>query len=212
MITQRLRIHQHSANEPALEIASAAILRGKVIAVPTDTYYALAADPFNLQAVDLIFQTKGRQSWKPLLLLIDSVEQAESVAQNIPDVFYKIAEEFWPGPLTVVLPAAKNIPLKVTGGTGTVGIRIPDCHFTRMLMNAIDMPLIGTSANLSSHPACACAEEVLEQLGGRIELVIDGGKSQASAASTLIDLTRGTPRILREGAIPSERLKKYLSL
>jgi L-threonylcarbamoyladenylate synthase len=81
-----------------------------------------------------------------------------------------------------------------------------------MLMNAIDMPLIGTSANLSSHPACACAEEVLEQLGGRIELVIDGGKSQASAASTLIDLTRGTPRILREGAIPSERLKKYLSL
>jgi L-threonylcarbamoyladenylate synthase len=210
MITQRIKIQLNAVEASALEIASAAILQGKVIAIPTDTYYALAGDPFNLQAVEQIFQTKGRQSWKPLLLLIDAVEQAEAIAENIPDLFYKVVEEFWPGPLTVVLSAAKNVPLKVTGGTGTVGLRIPACNFARMLSNVIDLPIIGTSANLSAHPACSSAEEVLEQLGGKIELVIDGGTSASTAASTILDLTQETPRILREGAISLDRLRKYL--
>jgi tRNA threonylcarbamoyl adenosine modification protein (Sua5/YciO/YrdC/YwlC family) len=210
MITQRIKIQSNWVEASALEIASAAILQGKIIAIPTDTYYALAGDPFNLQTVDLIFQAKGRQSWKPLLLLIDSVDQAETIAQNIPDRFYKIAEAFWPGPLTLILPAGKNVPLKVTGGTGTVGIRIPACNFTRMLANAIDRPLIGTSANLTTHPACASAEEVLEQLGGKIELVIDAGKSAATTASTIVDLTQDPPKIAREGATPLEQLHKYL--
>ncbi len=211
MVTQRITINGNSPDARALELASEAILQGKVIAIPTDTYYALAADPFNLHAVDQIFQTKGRLSWKPLLLLIDTVEQVEAIAQNIPDLFYQVAEEFWPGPLTIVLPARKNVPLKVTGGTGTVGVRIPSCPFARMLSNALDIPLIGTSANLSNHPACSSAIEVLEQLEGRIELVIDGGDSPAKTASTLLDLTQAPPRLLREGAISAEQLKKYLS-
>ena len=211
MLTQRIRIHGDSTDEAALEIASAAIINGSVISLPTDTFYALAADPFNLRAVEQIFQIKGRQDWKPLLLLIDSVDQAETIAQNIPDVFYEIAEEFWPGPLTLILPAANQVPLKITGGTGTVGMRIPNFTLTRLLVKAIDIPVVGTSANLSAHPACASADEVLRQLGGKIELVLDSGKLNSTAPSTILDLTKEPARIIREGAIPAKALEKYLS-
>jgi L-threonylcarbamoyladenylate synthase len=143
------------------------------------------ADPFNLMAVEQIFQIKGRQGWKPLLLLIDSVEQAESVATGIPDLFYEIAERFWPGPLTLILPAANNVPFKVTGGTGTVGVRIPDLILTRLLVRAPDLPIVGTSANLSAHPPCATADEVLQQLE---ENRADPGswKLNGTAASTVL--------------------------
>jgi L-threonylcarbamoyladenylate synthase len=211
MLTQRIRIHGDSTDEAALEIASAAIINGSVISLPTDTFYALAADPFNLRAVEQIFQIKGRQDWKPLLLLIDSVDQAETIAQNIPDVFYEIAEEFWPGPLTLILPASNQVPLKITGGTGTVGMRIPNFTLTRLLVQAIDIPVVGTSANLSAHPACASADEVLRQLGGKIELVLDSGKLNSTAPSTILDLTKEPARIIREGAIPARALGKYLS-
>jgi len=211
MLTQRLKIHGDSSDEDALEIASAAILNGSVISIPTDTFYALGADPFNLRAVEQIFQIKGRQGWKPLLLLVDSVDQAEKIARNIPDDFYKIAEQFWPGPLTLILPAANNLPFKVTGGTGTVGMRIPELAITRLLIRAIDLPVIGTSANLSAHPACATADEVLHQLGGKIELVLDYGKLNGTAASTILDLTQQPARVIREGAVPAKDLAKYLS-
>jgi L-threonylcarbamoyladenylate synthase len=161
--------------------------------------------------VEQIFQIKGRQDWKPLLLLIDSVDQAETIAQNIPDVFYEIAEEFWPGPLTLILPASNQVPLKITGGTGTVGMRIPNFTLTRLLVQAIDIPVVGTSANLSAHPACASADEVLRQLGGKIELVLDSGKLNSTAPSTILDLTKEPARIIREGAIPARALGKYLS-
>jgi L-threonylcarbamoyladenylate synthase len=211
MLTQRIKIHGGLADEAALEIASTNILNGNVISVPTDTFYALAADPFNLMAVEQIFQIKGRQGWKPLLLLIDSVEQAESVAMDIPDLFYEIAERFWPGPLTLILPAANNVPFKVTGGTGTVGVRIPDLTLTRLLVRALGLPIVGTSANLSAHPPCATADEVLQQLGGKIELILDHGKLTGNAASTILDLTQQPARLVREGAIGVEDLTRYLS-
>jgi L-threonylcarbamoyladenylate synthase len=211
MLTQRIKIQGTAADEAAFEIASNAILSGSVIALPTDTFYALAADPFNLRAVEQIFQIKGRQPWKPLLLLIDTVDHAESIAQRIPDIFYELAEEFWPGPLTIILPAAKHVPLKITGGTGTVGMRIPNCDLARDLVQAIDAPIVGTSANLSAHPPCSSAEEVLGQLGGKIELILDSGKLTATAPSTIIDLTKTPPVIVREGAIASNVLGKYLS-
>jgi L-threonylcarbamoyladenylate synthase len=211
MLTQRIKIHGGPSDEAALEIASNAILSGNVISVPTDTFYALAADPFNLMAVEQIFQIKGRKGWKPLLLLIDSVEQAENVATDIPDLFYKIAEQFWPGPLTLILPAANNVPFKVTGGTGTVGVRIPDLTLTRLLVRALDLPIVGTSANLSAHPPCATADGVLQQLGGKIELILDQGALSGNAPSTILDLTQQPPRLVREGAIPAQDLSQYFS-
>jgi L-threonylcarbamoyladenylate synthase len=211
MLTQRIKIHGNAADESALQVASAAILNGSVISIPTETFYALSADPFNLRAVEQIFLIKGRQDWKPLLMLADSVDQVEAIAQNIPDRFYKIAERFWPGPLTLILPAASRVPRKITGGTGTVGVRIPDLVVTRLFIRAIDMPLIGTSANLSGHPPCSTPDEVLEQLGGKIELILDHGDTRGSAPSTVLDLTEEPARLVREGAVPREDLALYLS-
>ncbi|MEW5974430.1 MAG: L-threonylcarbamoyladenylate synthase [Acidobacteriota bacterium] len=210
MLSQRLRVRGDSSDQEALEVASVALLNGGIVAVPTDIYYALGADPFNLRAVEQIFQIKGRQSWKPILLLVDSVDQAEEVAQDLPDVFYKIAEEFWPGPLTLIVPAATKLPRKITGGTGTVALRIPDLRITRLLIRAIDIPIVGTTANRAAHPPCASADDVLHDLGGKIELVLDAGPSRGNAPSTILDLTRDTPRIVREGGIPATDLAKYL--
>ncbi len=166
-----------------------AILDGNVIALPTETFYALAADLYNLRAVERIFQIKGRPDWKALLVLIESVDQAPVISESIPWVFYEIAERFWPGPLTLILPAAKRVPLKVTGGTGTVGMRVPDQPFTRRVIGEIHLPIIGTSANLSGYPSCSSADEVLGQLGGKIELVVDSGDLPGMAPSTVLDLT-----------------------
>jgi tRNA threonylcarbamoyl adenosine modification protein (Sua5/YciO/YrdC/YwlC family) len=211
MLTQRIKIHGNASDESALQVASAAILNGSVISVPTETFYALAADPFNLRAVDQIFLIKGRQDWKPLLLLADSIDQIETIAHDIPDRFYEIAERFWPGPLTLILPASNTVPRKITGGTGTVGVRIPDLALTRLLIQVMDLPLIGTSANLSGRPGCSTPEQVLQQLGGKIELLLDHGDTRGSAPSTILDLTQEPARLVREGAIPREELESYLS-
>jgi len=162
MLTQRIRLHGASADQTALETASTAILDGNLIALPTETFYALSADVYNLRAVERIFQIKGRPDWKALLVLIDSVDQAEVISDNIPPVFYEIAARYWPGPLTLILPAAKRVPLKVTGGTGTVGMRIPNQPFTLSVIDKVRLPIIGTSANLSGHPSCSHG-------GGRVE-------------------------------------------
>jgi L-threonylcarbamoyladenylate synthase len=211
MLTHRIRIHGNAADESALQVASAAILNGSVISVPTETFYALSADPFNLRAVEQVFLIKGRQDWKPLLLLADSIDQVETVAHDIPDAFYKIAERFWPGPLTLILPAANTVPRKITGGTGTVAVRIPDQAVTRLLIRAIDMPLVGTSANLSGRPSCSTPEQVLQQLGGKIELVLDYGDTRGTTPTTILDVTREPARLVREGAIPREEVSSYLS-
>ena len=211
MLTQRIKLHGGAADESALQTASAALLNGSVISAPTETFYALCADPFNLRAVEQIFQIKGRQDWKPLLLLIDSIDQAESIGRDIPYRFYEIAERFWPGPLTLIIPAASKVPLKVTGGTGTVGLRIPDTPLTLSLIAAMDLPLIGTSANLSGYPACSNADQVLDQLGGKIELILDDGETPGKVPSTILDLTREPACLVREGAIPAADLAAYLS-
>ena len=211
MLTQRIKLQGGSADQAALEIASTAILDGNLIALPTETFYALSADLYNLRAVERIFQIKGRPDWKPLLVLIDSIDQAEAISKDIPPVFYEIAARYWPGPLTLILPAAKRISLKVTGGTGTVGVRIPNQPFTRSVIGKVRLPIIGTSANLSGHPSCSAAEDVLRHLGGKIELVVDSGDSPGTTPSTVLDLTSKPARVVREGVIPKEVLVDYLS-
>ncbi len=212
MLTQRIRVHgKEGARSAALEVASAAILRGSVISVPTETFYALSADPFNLLAVEQIFMIKGRQDWKPLLLLLSSIEQVDGITRQIPSRFLEIATRFWPGPLTLILPAAKSLPRKVTGGTGTVGVRVPALALTRELIESTGIPLVGTSANRSGHPPCSKPEDVMNQLGGKIELILDQGDTQGSAPSTILDLTREPARLVREGAVPASDLAPYLS-
>ncbi|MFZ0961453.1 MAG: L-threonylcarbamoyladenylate synthase [Terriglobia bacterium] len=186
------------------------ILRGKVVAFPTDTFYGLGADPFNLAAVSEIFRIKRRVADRPIPLLVDSVDQAVDLAHNPPPLFFKLAEKFWPGALTLVVPASRQIPLKVTANTGKVGLRWPMAPFVVALIAAAGRPLTGTSANLSDMESCSTADEVDCQIGDVLPLIIDGGLTRGGLASTVVEITGETGRILRPGGIPESELKEYL--
>ena len=199
--------------EPAdIEYAAEWVRGGQVISVPTETFYALSTDPFNLYAVEEIFRIKGRPGHKPLLLLVASIEQAEELSSgNLPDRFYALARRFWPGPLTLVIGASRRVPLKITGNTGKVAVRLPDAQVPVSLIRRMDMPLTGTSANLAGTKECGSAREVQHCLGGRLPLILDGGESKIQVPSTIVEVNREGWRLIREGAIPSEQITEFLA-
>lgn len=196
--------------EFVLEYATRLILAGKVIAFPTDTYYGLGADPFNLAAVTEIFRVKRRTSDRPLPLLVASIDQAAELSNDPPRLFFILAKKFWPGPLTILVPASRLIPLKVTANTGKVGLRWPKAPLAIALIAAVNRPLTGTSANLSEHRPCSTAEEVDRQLGSDLPLILDGGPTGGKTASTVIELIGEHARIVRPGEIPESELKEIL--
>ena len=193
-----------------LEYAVRMIISGKVIAFPTDTLYGLGADPFNLAAVSQVFRIKRRLADRPLPLLVASIDQAADLTHDPPQLFFTLAKKFWPGPLTLVVPASRQIPLKVTANTGKVGVRWPRALLATALIEACARPLTGTSANLSELPACATAEEVERQIGNLLPLILDGGPTEGQLASTVVDLTGDWARILRPGGVPESDLKEFL--
>ena len=202
-------IHPFRPQWPCLRTAAAAIRRGEVVAIPTDTFYGLGADPFQPKAVERIFQIKKRPETKPILLLIASTNQLRGLVRNVPAAFHTLAARFWPGPLTIILPAAVSLPAAVTAGTGTVAVRLPAAAVPRALARAVGRPLTGTSANLSGRRAARTARDVASQLGASVYHILDGGRSRSREASTILDLS-GPPRIVRPGAIPESALEPYL--
>ena len=198
--------------EPQLiERAVELLRRGEVVGVPTDTLYGLAADPFNLAAVARLYQIKGRPERRALPILIASIDQAEELVSDLPDIFFHLAKRFWPGPLTLVVDASRRVPLKVTGNTGRVALRIPRAEIPCALINALGTPVTGTSANLSGFSACLDAGQVVKQLGERLPLILDGGASKTRLASTVVDLRGEQWRILREGPIGEGEIQEVLS-
>ncbi len=193
-----------------LEYAVRMIISGKVIAFPTDTFYGLGADPFNLAAVSEVFRIKRRTADRPLPLLVASIDQAADLTHNPPQLFFTLAQRFWPGPLTLVVPASRQIPLKVTANTGKVGLRWPQALLATALIEAAARPLTGTSANLSKLSACSTALEVDQQIGDHLPLILDGGPTEGVLASTVVDLTGERPRILRPGGVSESDLKEFL--
>jgi len=196
--------------ELVLERTTRLISRGKVVAFPTDTFYGLGADPMNLAAVSEIYRIKGRMADRPVPLLVASLDQAAELAFNPPRTFFRLAEKFWPGPLTIVVDASRLIPLKVTANTGKVGLRWPRAPLAVAIIAAAGRPITGTSANLSQNPPCSSAAQVVAQLGAELPLIVDGGATEGRAASTVVDLAGERIRILRPGAIPESELKEYL--
>jgi L-threonylcarbamoyladenylate synthase len=200
----------NSRLEYALEYAVRLILEGEVLALPTDTFYCLAADPFNLKAVNEVYRIKRRPAGRPLPILVASLDQAADLTENPPALFFKLAEKFWPGQLMLVVSASRQIPLKVTGNTGKVGLRWPQAPLAVALIAAAARPLIGTSANLTSYPACASAEEVEDQMGHAVPLILDGGTTKGDLASTVVELAGEGGRILRPGPVTESQLKEFL--
>jgi len=207
-----LKIHAEKPEMSLVKYAAEQIRAGHVLGMPTDTFYGLAADPFNLRAVERVYEIKSRSRHKPLSLLIEDVDQAEEFARPLPEDFHILARRFWPGPLTMIVPAAANLPLKVTANTGNVALRVPAAEIPLAVVKAAGIPITATSANLSGAVECTTAEQVRDQLQDRISIIVDGGTSPRSAPSTIVHFEEdGSWRILREGAIPGKDVKEALS-
>jgi len=185
------------------------ILRnGGVIAYPTDTVYGLGAGIGFPRAIERIYAVKERPLSMPLPLLLDDVFQLTELADSVPPLARLLMEKFWPGGLTLVLPASSSVPDFITAGGKTVAVRIPDHPVPLALIKALGTPIVGTSANLSGQPSALTADEVYSQIGAKIDFVIDGGRCPGGKESTIIDVTGETPVILREGAITRAEIER----
>jgi L-threonylcarbamoyladenylate synthase len=177
------------------------IRAGGVIAYPTDTFYGLGADPRDPEAVRKIFAIKGREAGQPILLLLHDRSEVAAWASAVTPSAERLMERFWPGPLTLVFPAAPRVLPELTGGSGTIGLRVPGNELTRELLRNLGTALTGTSANRSGGRDPRTAEEVMREVGDRIDLVLDGGATTGDRPSSVVDVTVEPPRIIRQGII-----------
>ena len=193
-----------------IERAAELLRQGRLVAVPTETVYGLAADAAQERAVQANYDAKGRPETKPLNVLVDGMPMAATVCRDIPADAYKLAEAFWPGPLTMILWGNGSLPPIVPAGGQTQGVRCPDHPDTLAVIRALGRPLACPSANLSGQPSPKSAGEVLSQLAGRIDAVLDGGPCAVGVESTILDLTAAPYRILRLGRLNREDLEAVL--
>ena len=190
---------------------AAAILReGGLLGIPTETVYGLGASGLDSEAVGRIFQAKGRPQDNPLILHIPSADWLEKYCKGIPPAAYALAERFWPGPLTMVLRRAEMVPDVVTAGLDTVGMRCPAHSLCRAVIAAAGVPVAAPSGNTSGRPSPTTAEEMLQDMDGKIDAILDGGPCAVGVESTIVDLTGETPRLLRPGGITLEQLESVL--
>ena len=209
MATDLIEIDQERPSIMAIERAAAAVRRGEVVAIPTDALYSLVCDPLNLHAVGRIFSAKGRSAERAVPLLVTDIVMAEELAGDLSTRFYLLARKFWPGPLTIIVPATSKVPLKVTGNTGRLAIRQSTSKVPNAIMERLNQPVVSTSANLSGHPTCASGIEVFGVMDGRVDLVLDGGATIGSG-STTVDITEPYWRVIKEGAIPEKEIALVL--
>ena len=192
------------ADSPSLEIleeVARAVRGGGIVAVPTDTLYGLAVDPFRPEAVARLLAAKGRPPERALPLIAATTDQVSRCFGPLSSVAQRLADRFWPGPLTLLLPAPGDLPAGVSAGTGRVGVRVPAHAVARGLCRACGHLLTATSANLSGQPPASDPEEVARTLGDRIDVLLDAGHTQGGAPSTIVDVTSAAPRLVRDGAV-----------
>jgi L-threonylcarbamoyladenylate synthase len=209
LATDLIEIDQHNPLPEAIERAAAHLRRGDVVAIPTEALYVLVADPLNLNAVGRVFAAKGREIHRALPLLISSAYMAENLAKELSSRFHLLARHFWPGPLTMIVPASAKVPLKVTGNTGRLALRQSRSLVAQALLDWLDQPLIATSANLSGQPTCRSGIEVFGQMDGRVDLVLDAGACSGAGATT-VDITEPIWKVIREGAITEREIAECL--
>lgn len=198
---------QVEGNEAKINEAAAIIRTGGLLAIPTETVYGLGADALNPMAVENIYKAKGRPSDNPLIIHVPDESWLEEYCENVPPLAYKLAEAFWPGPLTMILPRKDIVPDRTTGGLKTVGVRCPDHPVTLAIIQSAGVPIAAPSANTSGRPSCTCCADVMEDMNGRIEGIVDGGPSSVGVESTILDLTVTPPQLLRPGGLPLEELE-----
>jgi|ERR1017187_4055526 L-threonylcarbamoyladenylate synthase len=209
MATDLVEVDPESPQPEVLERAAAAIRRGQVVAIPTDALYTLVADPYNLRAVTQVFKAKGREPQLSLPILIRDTLMAEELSSELNNRFFLLARRFWPGPLTIIVPASARVPLKVTGNTGRLALRQPRSAVASQLVALTGQPLIATSANISGSPTCASGIDVFALMDGRVDLVLDGGPCNG-LGSTTVDITEPYWRLIKPGAIGEKAIAECL--
>ena len=209
----QMKVIKVSANNPqpeAIRLAADAIRRGELVVFPTETVYGLAADALNDFAVRRVFEVKGRYHSLPLPVQVASVADLPKVASEIPEAAAKLAEAFWPGPLTLVLPKNESVSALIGAGSNTVGVRIPDHPVALALLREVGTPIVATSANVSGEEPAVQAACAVRRLGNAVAIVLDAGECKLGKASTVVDVSVYPPRIVRHGAISVAEILKVV--
>ncbi len=200
---------EHSVGK-MISRAAEILAKGGVIAYPTETFYGLGVDATNQAAIEKIFAVKGRDFKNPISLIIGHADQVYLLVKDVPRLAQKLMAEFWPGALTIIFSASEKVSPLLTAGTVKIGLRVSSHPLALKIAQTINRPITATSANLSGAPECSLAYAVVEQIGDKIDAIVDGGKTPGGQTSTIIDVTCDPPVILREGAICKEMIQKFI--
>lgn len=206
----KTRVFHPENGEDEIREAARILRRGGLLGIPTETVYGLGANALDEEAVGHIFQAKGRPQDNPLILHVPDAGWLERYCREVPEVAYLLAEKFWPGPLTMILPGKDIVPRRTTGGLSTVGVRCPDHAVTRAIIREAGVPVAAPSGNTSGRPSPTSASDMLEDMDGKIDGIVDGGACRVGVESTIIDLTVSPPQLLRPGGLPLEELRQVL--
>jgi L-threonylcarbamoyladenylate synthase len=205
-----IKISPEKLETQKILLIAQALRKGAVIAYPTDTFYGLGADCRSSPALQRIYQIKKRQPLKPMPVLVSDIHQVKALAAEIPPIFDRLADAFWPGPLTLVLKAARGLPSVLTGQNQTIGMRLPAVAWLRELVKQTGSPIVATSANLSGEREIDSAESVIQQFQHRVDLIVDGGRTPGGRPSTVVDVSGDPPLIVRAGTIPEAEINRIL--
>jgi L-threonylcarbamoyladenylate synthase len=208
--TKIIRINPALVEPDKIKIVARILKEEGIIAYPTDTFYGLGASCFSEKAIQRIYRLKKREPSKPISIIISDTNTAREIAKDIPSSFWKMADEFWPGPLTIILNASSKLPKSLLGPGDSIGIRQPALPWIRELLERAAFPITATSANISGEKDIADPEIIRDSFYGLVDLIIDGGETTGTLPSTVIDLASAKPAIIREGAVPRSALRKYL--
>jgi L-threonylcarbamoyladenylate synthase len=206
-----LKTDTQDSLQSAIQEAAQVILAGGVVAVPTESFYGLAVDALNENAIERLFAAKRRREDNPVLILIPSRESLSRYVTGVSEKARKLTERFWPGGLTIVFFADPILPSSLTAGTGKIGVRLSSHPVPTELAKVLESPITGTSANRSGQPACSTAEELMEAVGKDIDLILDGGQTTGGKGSTVLDVTVDPPLVLREGIVSRDELSPFVS-
>jgi L-threonylcarbamoyladenylate synthase len=208
--TEVIPVDPQEPEPEAIQRAADVIRQGGLVVLPTDTVYGLVCDPGQPAAIDRIYQVKGRRRDLPLALLLHDMAQVSAMVEEVPEAAVRAMQQFWPGPLTVVLRDRSPATAAVRAGKDTIGLRLPAHVVPRLVADIAEGPLASTSANRTGQPAPATAEQALQQLAGLAQLLLDSGPAPGGRESTVLSFATDPPRILREGALPERRLREVL--
>jgi len=209
MKTQVIKINLNQIELNKIEWISKVLRANGLVIYPTETFYALGANCYSEKAVSRVYSLKQRERGKPISVIVSGMDMVKEITSEKTELFYRLAEKFWPGPLTLVLRASEKFPEYITGPTKTIGIRWPEHKWMNAMVKKTDFPITATSANLSGAKETASPDEAVHIFKDQVELIADGGETKGGLPSTVLNLVSGKPKILREGAVPSQKFKPY---